>query len=84
MGKGVVPGRKLPTVSEGDAAALDPPDLDAFAVDQLFAVVRLKQQPVTGRYFQLSNLTDIEGGSVATGIEGLFGTIRETQPECPG
>src|SRR5207248_7670688 len=46
VGEGVEPGRERATVSQGDAAVLDLPDLDTFAVDKLSAVVGLQEQPV--------------------------------------
>lgn len=62
MGERVEPGREQVAVGQGNAAILDLPDLDALAVGEILAVVRLQEQPATGRHFQLAVLAHVEGG----------------------
>src|SRR5271157_4416843 len=71
VGEGIESGRELATVSQGDAAVLDLPDLDTLAVDELFAVVGLEQEPVTSGHFQLAGLTHVKGGG-GTGRDEIY------------
>ena len=49
--------------------------MDALAVDELFAVIGLQQQPVTSGHFQFAGLADIEGGGDIGRDETCFRAI---------
>jgi hypothetical protein len=50
VGESIEGARQHPTIDQGNAAVADLPDLDTLAVDELFAVVGLQEQPkIRGR-----------------------------------
>src|ERR1700722_4962795 len=76
MSEGVKPDREGATVSQGNSAILNLPDLNTLSVNELFAMIGLEQQPITGRDFQLAGLAHIEG-SGGTGRDKIhFPPVR--------
>src|SRR5206468_8587988 len=70
-----VVGREHSTVGQNDGAAGEAPDLDTLAVNELFAVVGLEQQPIAVGNLQLAGFAHIEGGGGAAGDEINLGSI---------
>jgi hypothetical protein len=79
---GVEFGRKNPPISEIYMPSPDFPHLDAFAVDELFAVIGLEQQPVASGHFQFAGFAHGEGGGGAGRDEIRFCSIRAAHAQA--